>query len=296
MRRKSFLIIIVLTIFTITVSLLAQRLKVISVHNLFTDDIGKRERIFYEVFKAGGGFFSNPAWSPDGTKIAFDFCIGGQVEDKNKICIVNADGTGLKIISDQDDEDPCWSPDSSQIVFTSRRTGEAQIFKMNADGTNQVQLTYTGGYRPAWSPDGKKIAYNNTGIWIMNSDGTNVYQLTSHRSDRAPAWSPDGSKIAFDSDRSGTTNIWVINLDGTGLTQLTQKGGVMPTWSPDSKWIAFNREGQIWVVSSDGKEETHLRTKATTVDPTWSPDGKKILFSGYYDIKYDADLYVMTLK
>jgi Tol biopolymer transport system component len=295
MRKKTFLIIILL-IFIISVSLFAQSLRVVSVQNLFCDDIGKRERIFYDVFKAGGGFFSNPAWSHDGQKIAFDFSHHhAKPEEKRMICLVNADGTGLKIISNQDDAGPAWSPDSNQIVFTSRRTGEAQIFKMNADGTNQIQLTYNGGYRPAWSPDGKKIVYDKIGIWIMNSDGTGGYQLTFHRGDEHPTWSPDGKKIVFNSNRSGSENIWVINLDGTGLTQLTQKGGIMPAWSPDGMWIAFDREGQIWVVTSDGTKEICLRTKATAGEPSWSPDGKKIVFGGYYD-KYDSDFYIMTLK
>ena len=297
MRKKILLIIIAFVLSIITVSLLAQKLRVVSVHNLFSNDLGQREDIFYKALKVGGGIFGAPAWSPDGSKIAFSFTIRHAPPDyKSRICVVNADGTGLKVISDQDDEEPSWSPDSSQIVFTSYRTGEAQIFKMNADGTDQVQLTYSGGYSPAWSPDGEKIAYDKIGIWIMNSDGTNAYQLTTHRSDANPSWSPDGSKIAFDSHRSGSTNIWVINLDGTGLTQLTQKGGVLPAWSPDGKWIAFNREAQIWVVSSDGGEEICLRTKADAGQPSWSPDGKKIVFHGIIDLKYDHDLYVMTLK
>ena len=80
-----------------------------------------------------------PAWSPDGTKIAF-------TSDRDgipKIYVMNADGTNQTRITDNpaSDEAPAWSPDGSKIAFTSDRDGNPEIYVMNADGTDQTRLT-----------------------------------------------------------------------------------------------------------------------------------------------------------
>ncbi|MCI0551712.1 MAG: hypothetical protein L0287_12210 [Anaerolineae bacterium] len=96
--------------------------------------------------------FRFPAWSPDGTKIAFT---AGRIMNSD-IFVINADGTGLEQLTDSpgEDFDPAWSPDGSLIAFISGRDGQYDIYLMNADGSNQVKLTddLLPDYSPSWQP------------------------------------------------------------------------------------------------------------------------------------------------
>ncbi|MDD8021436.1 MAG: hypothetical protein PHU81_09750 [Acidobacteriota bacterium] len=299
MKKSIYLILIIGLTLSVRTTLTGQSPRVESMHNLFSDDMGEREDIFFEALKAAGGVFENPSWSPEGAMVAFDFgYLHPRSEEENSLlCILDIASKSLKIISILDDFCPTWSPDSSQIAFTSDRSGRSLIYKINIDRTNLIQLTTSESWGPAWSPDGGRIAYDTEdGIWIMNNDGTGVTQVTFVPSDCQVTWSPDSQRIAFASKRNGKLNIWVMNADGSNPVQLTQKGGAVPAWSPDGKWIAFNRGRQIWLVSPDGQKEVHLRTDFPVGVPSWSPDGRKIVFDGVKDFEYDADLYVMTIK
>jgi dipeptidyl aminopeptidase/acylaminoacyl peptidase len=99
---------------------------------------------------------SNPAWSADGTKIAFN-CVHGFTFE---ICTMNADGSGLRQLTPTDGLDgsqPVWSPDGTKIAFLTNR----DIYVMNADGSGVSRLTNDAyiEFAPAWSPDGTKIAF-----------------------------------------------------------------------------------------------------------------------------------------
>ena len=103
-----------------------------------------------------------PAWSPDGTKIAFT----SDRDGNDEIYVMNADGSGQTRLTNNpaDDQYPAWSPDGKKIAFDSDRDGNYEIYVMNADGSGQTQLTNNpaNDKYPAWSPDGKKIAFTPT--------------------------------------------------------------------------------------------------------------------------------------
>jgi Tol biopolymer transport system component len=125
---------------------------------------------------------------------------------------------------------------------------------------------------------------NDPQIFVMNSDGSGVTQLTSHK-DYNLLWSPDGTKISFISERDGNAEIYVMNADGSGQTRLTNNSSwdAEQVWSPDGSKIAFvsERDGnrEVYVVSVSGGTQTRL-TNNTAVEraPEWSPSGAKIAF------------------
>ncbi len=152
-----------------------------------TKIVGMNDNVNYE---------KSPAWSPDGTKIAFEGWWAGETN----IYLVNVDGSNLQKLTNTTafDYSPVWSPDGKKIAFISNRDGNKEIYVMNADGSNLVNLTsnQADDIYPVWSPDGTKIAFmsyrdGNWEIYVMNADGTNLVNLTNNLArDQYPIWQP----------------------------------------------------------------------------------------------------------
>jgi len=206
----------------------------------------------------------------------------------------------------QSDEDHSeWSPDGSQIVFSSNKLANRnQIYLMNADGTNVRQLTNLAGdnQRATWSPDGTRIAFDstrdgNSEIYVMNVDGSNLINVTNHPGlDFFPAWSPDGTRIAFTSDRDGNNEIYIVDFDGSNLVRLTENefDDAAIAWNP-SYDIAFrsdlNGPFDIYLINVQTREVEQLTAdEPADAAPAWSPDGTFILFSARVD---DSEVYLM---
>jgi uncharacterized repeat protein (TIGR01451 family) len=237
----------------------------------------------------------NPAWSPDGTKIAFVHNQDGIYS----IYVMNADGSNQTNLTNNVvySEAPAWSPDGTKIALVSGggSSSSDDIYSMDADGSNQTRLTNNGGQsadnaNPAWSPDGSKIAFSSARdysreIYVMDADGSNQTRLTNNVFDDAdPAWSPDGEKIAFTSDRDcidtsngnyypcGHYEVYVMDANGSNQTRLTNNGAVenSPSWSADGAKIVFNRANQIYVMDADGSNQTQLTFNSDVNDnPDW---------------------------
>jgi Tol biopolymer transport system component len=228
-----------------------------------------------------------PAWSPDGTRIAFLSDRGPSVD----IYVMGTDGSNPVNLTDNAawDADPAWSPDGTRIAFTSNRDGEPDIYVMGADGSNPVNLTNNpAAYSPAWSPDGTRIAYTgllggNYEIYVMDADGSNPVNLTNDPArDDNPTWSPDGTRIAFQSSRDGNDEIYVMDADGSNPVRLTNDPADdrYPAWSPDGTRITFmsNRSGtpNIWVMNADGSDPVNLTNYWTTeFYSAWSPGSQQ---------------------
>lgn len=168
----------------------------------------------------------SPAFSPDGTKIAFVSNRTGH----DQIFIMNADGSNQTNISNSpaDDFGPAWRPDGAKLAFSSVRDGNAEIYTMDAaDGANQTRLTNNADddVNPTWSRG--KITFDsfrdgNEQIYAMNADGSEQTRLTNNTAfDSDPARSADGAKIVFESTRDGNYEIYIANADGSNQKRLT---------------------------------------------------------------------------
>lgn len=246
-----------------------------------------------------------------------------------QIFIVNLDGTNLVPLTKQATGacQPAWSPDGSQIVFTSPCHGrgdfvdgafsDSSLFMMNADGTNLKQLTNVPGadFDPAWSPDGKLIAFTslrdgNKQIYTLDVNSLAVTRLTKidvNVENSQPSWSPDGTKIAYTVKRVGTYQVWVMSNTGQDNVQLARSGQALwdylPTWSHDGKVILFSQRftsgnPRPWLMSvqyADGGVATRLDYFPTSMeDVKFSPDGLWLVAEGMNN-DGNRDIYMMTI-
>ncbi|MBA3523567.1 MAG: PD40 domain-containing protein [Geodermatophilaceae bacterium] len=238
----------------------------------------------------------NPAWSPDGRRIAYESSSSTDVD----IYVLDARGErNLTNDPGHADRHPSWSPDGGRLVFSRQSpfTGLGPLFVIGADGTGATRLTSSGSLNedPAWAPDGSVIAFisdrsGNRDIWTVRPDGTGLRQVTSTPDiqEAHVDWSPDGARIGYDACRSATFpcpgqapdyEIVTADPDGTDRVALTDVPGIdnNPAWSPDGTKIVFrsDRTGftQIWVMDADGANQTQLTTGNFEggVDPAWQP-------------------------
>ena len=227
-----------------------------------------------------------PAWSPNGNKIAFR----SDRDGNDEIYVMNADGSNPTRLTSNTARDykPAWSPDGAKIAFVSERDGNAKIYVMNADASNVVRLTAdpASDSDPAWSPNGSKIAFTHAGdVYVMNADGSLATRLTTGGTDARPTWSPDGAKIAFarsSYDYYGCYyycyTIYTINADGSAPTSFSSGTADWdPAWSPDGRWIAFAYcddyycyTSGIRAVRADGSRVEQISSSGGS-NPAWRP-------------------------
>lgn len=194
-----------------------------------------------------------------------------------------------------------FAPDGTKLAFAGRANSRFQdsalmatrppgLWLINRDGTGVTRI-YTGSALfPRWSPDGRQIVFTSgRGNWIVNADGSDAHALPNTQPpDIQPAISPDGKLVAFNrlADPANTTAaLYVMGIDGTNVRQLAPPTSFYqtPSWSQDSRRIAFTQQFKIMVVPVDGGNPTELLPSAPTGSRSfaWRPDGSAVIVSQY---------------
>ena len=247
-----------------------------------------------------------PSWSPDGKKIVFEreLVTGGR--GKHWVMVMGADGSNMRKLPVRTrSSNVSWSPDGTKLTFDAGNPPNhdvRDIYMTDADGSNQINLTKTPGISeqyPDFSPDGSQLCYFHsnygrslsapTGIYAMNTDGSNPFRLSDEEQATQCEWSPDGKKIVFTSiyDSVNSTEevsdeeVYVINADGSDRTNLTTNSVIDldPTWSPDGTRIAFISymggvpSPEIFTMAPDGSDVARVTTNPDGEDigPSWQP-------------------------
>jgi serine/threonine protein kinase len=238
-----------------------------------------------------------PAWSPDGRRLAFiSPCAGNQETYPGAgIFMINVDGSDLVAMPSVPggDFDPVWSPDGVRVAFTSLRDfNRAQVYEFNLEDstTRSLSANTVRDSQPAWSPDGGNIAFVTTRrgpyqIWIMEKDGNEPILLSRSGSlkDTHPVWSPDGQVIMFTQTEllGGVPRLVAMRVEEGNLIENRVVHEVIPmveaSYSPDGAWIAFESwpEGSnhdIYIMTPNGLGRQRLTSEeGFEFDPAWRP-------------------------
>jgi Tol biopolymer transport system component len=237
------------------------------------------------------GMDGAPAWSPDGSTIAYVGSNRTEAETTG-IWLIDPDGSNRRFLVGWSDH-PEWSPDGNWIAMNS--IGSGILYKVEVATGSVVRLTSDDQKRwyPSWSPDGEKIAYSThvgepRGVWIMDCDGRNHKFLVTDALN--PDWSPDGRIVFEGFNEQQTPVIMVIDTSGSNMRVLfdPRRHGLdqaaSPSLSSDGSKVLFDawREGiepQVWVINVDGTNSKRIANQAQY--PDWSPDGREIVYEKY---------------
>ena len=218
-----------------------------------------------------------PAWSPDGSRLAFVSRRSGDEE----IYVAKADGTGVTRLTRLPGPDlsPAWSSDGRRLAWSRN----AEIWTMTAAGADKRKLVarakpWHEHHAPAWHR--AALVYSSTRVSAFN---TELFRAPAKRltftpgsdgvlgDDSMPDFTPDGRRIVFTSNRDRQGEIYVMNASGTGQQRLTRRAGDdwAPDVSPDGTRIAFTQlPDSIWTMNADGTGLTRLTRGA---DADWRP-------------------------
>lgn len=261
---------------------------------------------------------NNPALSPDGKWLAFDW--------NGDIWVAPSSGGSARQMTAHPgrDSQPKFSPDGKTIAFVSDREGSLHIYTIPLEGGAPAQLTFhsAGAALQEYTPDGKSLLIKATRdhfwrhgerFFTISSTDRSAEKLLFDDYGDAGVLSPDGKKLLFTREGEGwwrkgykgsrAAQIWLYDLDAKSFTQLlhTEFGCRWPMWKPDGKgfyYVAEHARGSnVREYRFDGASDRPLTkfTQDSVVFPAISRDGSRIVFRHLFDL-YTLDVKANSVK
>lgn len=240
------------------------------------------------------------AVSPDGKTLSFARTLGLFEKDIYMVALSEdmvPIGAPIRVtFDDKEIEGLAWTSDGRSLVFSSKRGGRRQLWRIPVSPVGEAVRLTAAGDDPgdvAIARQGSYLVYSHrmldSHIWRMPLDRNQREQahsfIASSRFEFLPKYSPDGRRIAFESGRSGNDEIWICNADGFHPVQLTRlrAWAGSPRWSPDGQKIAFDSNAagnwDIYVIGSQGGKAIRLTaSESQEFRPSWSHDGQFVYF------------------
>lgn len=225
----------------------------------------------------------SPAWSPDGTKLAYV-----SFEAKKPVVYVHDLASGRRHVAANfkgSNSAPAWSPDGKQLAVVLTKDGSSQLYVVNADGSGVRRIATSSGIdtEPRWAPDGQYIYFTSDRggspqIYRTASSGGNTERVTFEGSyNVTPRLSPDGRSMAFITRNNGRFQLALMDLASKQTQILTDSTkDESPSFAPNGRMILYATEiggrGVLAAVSSDGRVKQKLSVQAADVrEPAWGP-------------------------
>jgi dipeptidyl aminopeptidase/acylaminoacyl peptidase len=144
------------------------------------------------------------------------------------------------------------SPDGSQVVFASNRSGAIELWLTNKDGGQPQQLTSIGASnmgRPSWSPDGSSVAFcarvgDKPTVSVVKLVDRSVREVSD--SGEGPSWSPDSKWVYFARSEGPKFAVWRARVDSPVPELVSNQGGMGPAVSEDGQWIYYVYDLKLW--------------------------------------------------
>ncbi|MBI3241142.1 MAG: PD40 domain-containing protein [Chloroflexi bacterium] len=214
---------------------------------------------------AGAWDDRDPAWSPDGKKLAF----ASRREGSWDLYLLDIESGALSHLTDDIgfEANPSWSPDGAYIVYEGYANDNFDLYFVGVGGGAPVRITHdpAADFAPAWSPRGRSIvfvSYRAGGpkpdLYLYNLDNpdeaTSITRLTdtAEVAEDEPQWSKDGRLVVYSDANSPLNIVYTTLADASGATPIESTQGHFPTWSPDGTGIltAFQQNDREFVAAT----------------------------------------------